>query len=69
VSRAFIKETDETFETLPDRPISPHPNFVTSIGLECRVDDKPSFSSLPRHLVKTAQCRECRTAAPSVSPK
>jgi transcription elongation GreA/GreB family factor len=34
VSRAFIKETDETFETLPDRAISRHPNFVTSKGFE-----------------------------------
>jgi transcription elongation GreA/GreB family factor len=34
VSRAFIKETDETFETLPDRPISPHQNLVTPEGLE-----------------------------------
>jgi transcription elongation GreA/GreB family factor len=34
VSRAFIKETDETFEVLPERPISAHQNLVTSEGLE-----------------------------------
>ena len=34
VSRAFVKETDETFETLPDRPISAHPNLVTPEGLK-----------------------------------
>jgi transcription elongation GreA/GreB family factor len=34
VSRAFIKETDETFESLPDRPISSHANLVTPEGLE-----------------------------------
>jgi hypothetical protein len=34
VSRAFIKETDETFEVLPDRPISAHQNLVTPEGLE-----------------------------------
>jgi transcription elongation GreA/GreB family factor len=34
VSRAFVKETDESFEILPDRPISPHPNLVTPKGLE-----------------------------------
>jgi transcription elongation GreA/GreB family factor len=34
VSRAFVKETDETFESLPDRPISAHQNLVTPEGLE-----------------------------------
>jgi transcription elongation GreA/GreB family factor len=34
VSRAFIKETDETFGSLPDRPISAHQNLVTPEGLE-----------------------------------
>jgi transcription elongation GreA/GreB family factor len=33
MSRAFVKETDETFDDLPDRPISAHPNFVTKEGL------------------------------------
>lgn len=35
MSRAFVKETEggEAFEDLPDRPISPHPNFVTVEGL------------------------------------
>src|SRR5882724_4367954 len=34
MSRAFVKETDgETFEELPDRPISQHPNLVTPQGL------------------------------------
>jgi transcription elongation GreA/GreB family factor len=34
VSRAFVKETDEDFERLPDRPISAHQNLVTPEGLE-----------------------------------
>jgi len=34
VSRAFVKETDDGFERLPDRPISPHQNLVTPEGLE-----------------------------------
>ena len=34
MSRAFIKETDETFWGLPDRPISAHPNLVTPEGLK-----------------------------------
>ena len=36
MSRAFVKEPDggETPEPLPERPISPHPNFVTPEGLQ-----------------------------------
>jgi transcription elongation GreA/GreB family factor len=40
MSRAFVKEADgtETFEDLPDRPVSAHPNIVTPEGL-ARIDD------------------------------
>lgn len=35
MSRAFVKEPEgaQAVESLPDRPISPHPNFVTAQGL------------------------------------
>ncbi len=35
MSRAFVREPEggEAFEDLPDRPISPHPNYVTPEGL------------------------------------
>jgi transcription elongation GreA/GreB family factor len=33
MSKAFVKDADETSDELPDRPISPHPNFVTAEGL------------------------------------
>lgn len=35
MSRAFVRETDgtETYDDLPDRPISDDPNFVTARGL------------------------------------
>jgi transcription elongation GreA/GreB family factor len=33
VSRAFVKENDAAAEDLPERPISAHPNLVTSAGL------------------------------------
>ena len=35
MSRAFVKEQDdqEGLEELPERPISPNPNFVTQRGL------------------------------------
>ena len=42
MSRAFVKESDRDDETLPDREISAHPNFVTARGLtqlEDRVRD------------------------------
>ena len=32
MSRAFVKETD-TVEPLPERPVSPYPNYVTATGL------------------------------------
>jgi transcription elongation GreA/GreB family factor len=33
MSRAFVKNLDDTVEELPDRPVSPHPNLVTPEGL------------------------------------
>ncbi len=33
MSRAFVKESDQDSETLPERAISPHPNLVTARGL------------------------------------
>lgn len=41
MSRAFVKETDggEAFEDLPERPVSPHTNFVTPEGL-ARIEEE-----------------------------
>jgi transcription elongation GreA/GreB family factor len=33
MSRAFVRESDADPGQLPDRPVSPHPNFVTRRGL------------------------------------
>jgi transcription elongation GreA/GreB family factor len=33
MSRAFVKDGEDAFDELPDRPVSPHPNFVTPEGL------------------------------------
>jgi transcription elongation GreA/GreB family factor len=33
MSKAFLKDADDPFDELPDRPISAHPNFVTAEGL------------------------------------
>jgi transcription elongation GreA/GreB family factor len=40
MSRAFVKETDgeEVAENLPERPQSPHPNYVTPSGLQSLLD-------------------------------
>lgn len=67
MSRAFVKEADgETPEDLPERPVSPHPNFVTPRGLHLietqvrelesarenarRTDDKPTLARVDRDL-------------------
>jgi transcription elongation GreA/GreB family factor len=34
MSRAFVKESDDSGEPLPELSVSPHPNFVTPAGLE-----------------------------------
>ena len=39
MSRAFVKESDETEEPLPPRRISEHPNLVTPNGLEQLKDE------------------------------
>src|SRR5690349_19234572 len=33
MSRAFVKENEDQVPELPERPQSPHPNFVTPRGL------------------------------------
>lgn len=68
MSIAFVKEPEggEAFEDLPDRPISPHTNFVTPEGLAAieaelerlhrehadaqGADDKPSLARTSRDL-------------------
>jgi transcription elongation GreA/GreB family factor len=40
MSRAFVREPDaDVLDPLPDRPISPHPNFVTRAGL-AKIDER-----------------------------
>jgi transcription elongation GreA/GreB family factor len=66
VSRAFVRNSDDDPQSLPERPVSPHPNFVTPRGLaaiEARVreleaqrhaareaDDAPLRARLERDL-------------------
>jgi transcription elongation GreA/GreB family factor len=66
MSRAFVKESDDAGEPLPELAVSPHPNFVTPAGLrlvEARIealeaeqkaaraaDDKPMLARVHRDL-------------------
>jgi transcription elongation GreA/GreB family factor len=74
MSRAFVRETEAEVIELPDRPISPHPNFVTSSGLakiDARVhelnaareaavvaEDLPALSGIDRELRYWRQRRD-----------
>jgi transcription elongation factor GreB len=50
MSRAFVRESDQDpDERLPDRPISPYPNFVTASGLK-------QIQALD-HALEAAPCR------------
>jgi len=33
MSRAFVRDSDDDPQSLPERPVSPQPNFVTARGL------------------------------------
>ncbi|HUL82423.1 MAG TPA: GreA/GreB family elongation factor [Gammaproteobacteria bacterium] len=66
MSRAFVKESDDAGEPLPELAVSPHPNFVTPEGLrlvEARIetlgaelkaaraaDDRPLLARVNRDL-------------------
>jgi len=51
MNRAFVKESDQDSEALPERAISPHPNLVTARGLaqlESRVRELEAERSAAR---------------------
>jgi transcription elongation GreA/GreB family factor len=51
MNRAFVKESDQDTEILPERAISPHPNLVTARGLaqlEARVRELEGARSAAR---------------------
>ena len=51
MSRAFVKESDQDTDALPERAISPHPNLVTARGqalLEARVRELEAERSAAR---------------------
>jgi transcription elongation GreA/GreB family factor len=53
MSRAFVKEADgdAVAEDLPERPISPHPNYVTPAGLHFLREQVRVLQSLRNDLV------------------
>ena len=80
MSRAFVKETDDAGEPLPELAVSPHPNFVTPEGLaqiEAKVaaleaelraarasDDKPALARVNRDLRYWTQRRASARVVP-----
>ena len=63
MSRAFVKETDEAPPELPDRQISPHPNYVTAHGLALIEAEAEKF----RAALAEAQAAEDRDAIAAAS--
>jgi len=58
MSRAFVKESDQDPGALPERAVSPHPNFVTARGLaalEARVRELEERRRAARAASDTAE--------------
>jgi transcription elongation GreA/GreB family factor len=83
MSRAFVKESDDAGEALPELAVSPHPNFVTPAGLrlvEARIaalgaelkaaraaDDKSLLARVNRDLRYWTQRRATARVVPPVA--
>jgi transcription elongation GreA/GreB family factor len=83
VSRAFVKESDDAGEPLPELAISPHPNFVTPDGsrlIDARIaaldaelrsaraaDDKALLARVNRDLRYWTQRRATARVVPPVA--
>jgi transcription elongation GreA/GreB family factor len=53
MSRAFVKESDEDLSALPERVISPHPNFVTPAG-HAQIESQVQALEQERSAARTA---------------
>ena len=51
MSRAFVKESDDERVLLPDRPISPHRNFVTACGKVAIEENLNQFEAAHRSAI------------------
>jgi transcription elongation GreA/GreB family factor len=61
MSRAFVKESDSV-DALPERPISPHPNYVTAHGLAL-LDEALARAQSAHATAQVAADREALAAA------
>jgi hypothetical protein len=66
MSRAFVKETENDTIGRPDRPISPHRNFVTEAGLAAIEAALSRFETAHRAALERRQ--ECRRRGLARSP-
>ena len=57
MSRAFVKEADgeQPGEELPERPQSPHPNYVTASGLKALQEHLTKLQEERRHLTEAGE--------------
>jgi transcription elongation factor GreB len=57
MSRAFVKEADgeQPGEELPERPQSPHPNYVTASGLKALQEHLAKLQEERRHLTEAGE--------------
>lgn len=63
MSRAFVREQDiDSVETLPDRAVSEHPNFVTEVGL-ARIDAAIAEARTAHGLAQAASDRASMASA------
>jgi transcription elongation GreA/GreB family factor len=61
MSRAFVRDSDsDAPDALPDRPISPHPNFVTRSGL-AKIDSRLRELETVRSTALTSEDRAALT--------
>jgi transcription elongation GreA/GreB family factor len=61
MSRAFVRDSDsDAPDALPDRPISPHPNFVTRTGL-AKIDSRLRELEAVRSTALTSEDRAALT--------
>jgi transcription elongation GreA/GreB family factor len=59
MSRAFVRESDDAPGSLPERPVSTHPNFVTARGL-AQIEARVQELTAQRHALRAQEEREAR---------
>ena len=60
MSRAFVKELEDETVPLPDRPISPHRNFVTARGMAAIEANQNWFEAAYRSAIAKEENRLSR---------